>query len=83
MMYQELKLHISAIESYVNFYNDVLGSYPKNGIGMVAEENRDTKYQNARMEYRKWFNKLRNANSYLVKNFKNEYAEERKLKRAV
>ncbi len=49
-------------------------------MGMVAQENRDDKYRNARIEYRKWFQKLQAANTHKVKSFKSEYQAERNNK---
>ena len=49
-------------------------------MGLVAEEVKDDKYKNARIEYRKMFKKLQAANTYKLKSFKSECAEERKNK---
>lgn len=78
MNYQELKQHIKAIESHLDVYGGILASYPKNGLGMVAQDKRDDKYCNARIEHRNWFKKLQAANTHKVKFFKNEYKLERK-----
>ena len=84
MTYEEAKIHKQDLQNKNNHDSEILKEFEKYGkpdMGLTPESVRVLpEFQQAKQEFNKSFNELRNFNAWFVKTFKKEYARERKYK---
>lgn len=85
MNYEEAKIHKQTLENKNIDDSKMLNEFDKYGktdLGLTPESVKVMpEFQQAKQEFEKSFNELRNFNSYFTKTFKKEYATDRINKR--
>lgn len=82
MNYKQAKKHKQELERLNSIASSNLEHFEKGIMGLTPEHVRVTdEYQNAKKEYDKTFEELRNFNAWFMKNYKKEYLKDRKENR--
>gem|GEM_PF-6388506 len=72
----------AGITKKADHYSALLNSFPKNEMGLTPDIYRKTnEFTEVKKQFNFWFNQLREVNKHILKNFKKEYYEYRKINR--
>lgn len=81
MNYEQAKSHKRDLNILVEEASKKLQRFEKNELGLVPNHIRETEeYQNAKEKYEMLFDTLRKFNTWFMKEFKKEYARDRRNK---
>jgi hypothetical protein len=82
MTYEEAKAYKQQLDEKSKIDSDLLNSFEKNSMGMTPDHIRETtEWKKAKQSSEKSFSELKNFNSWFMKNFKKEYAADRRKNR--
>lgn len=83
MSFEQAKSRRDALESDLRHWTSVLDSYPKSAMGLTDELSKSTpEWREAKAKADRAFAELRRFNAWFTSAFKNELAEERRLRRS-